>query len=417
MIRGGSWAKDSGRCRSAYRGSDAPETRDLALGFRVLRVVTPQAPSPAVAPFGATQAKAHQQAWADYLGVPVETTNSIGMKFAVIPPGEFMRRMGKEAHQVTLTRPFELGVCEVTQEHYQRVMGATPSAFKGKQNPVEQVNWDEAVAFCGKLAALPAEKSAGYVYRLPTEAEWEYACRAGTKTEYSFGDSESKLGDYAWCGKNAGSTSHPVSGKKPNPWGLYDMHGNVWEWCQDLYGNFPNGPVIDPTGAASGSSWVRRGGSWINDARGVRSGGRQHSTPDSRHDVLGFRVLRSSIKKSQPPSQPAGQAPPPAVAPFNATTTKPNISNREFIGRWGTVGSRGQVTLYVTLSANAVVTTNDKPPSKGKWEIFGSEVRITMDDGKKRVVRSVGDKYRWYGVKPGGNWNDLTGDVRGFVRR
>ena len=228
---------------------------------------------------------------------------------------------GADAHQVTLTQGFELGVYEVTQEQYEQVMGTNPSQFKGPQNPVEQVSWDEAVEFCRKLSALPAEKQAGYVYRLPTEAEWEYACRAGTTTEYSSGDSDSELGDYAWYGNNSGDQqidalniwntdednyidrlsenncrTHPVGGKKPNGWGLYDMHGNVYEWCQDWYGSYPSGSVTDPTGAASGSLRVLRGGSWFNYSDYCRSAYRSGNTPDYRYINLGFRVLRSSIK-------------------------------------------------------------------------------------------------------------------------
>jgi len=133
--------------------------------------------------------------------------NSIGMRFVPIPAGTFTMGDAKHrpAHQVTLTKPFELGVYEVTQEQYEKVMGTNPSHFKGSQNPVEKVSWDDAVEFCRKLSALPAEKSAGYEYRLPTEAEWEYACRAGTTTTYSFGDSESELGAYAWYGNNSGN--------------------------------------------------------------------------------------------------------------------------------------------------------------------------------------------------------------------
>ncbi len=152
------------------------------------------------------------------------------------------------------------------------------------------------MSFCRKLSALPAEKKAGYVYRLPTEAEWEYACRAGTTTKYSFGDSESELSDYDWNNKNSGFISHPVGGKKPNGWGLYDMHGNVHEWCQDWYGDYPIGSTTDPTGAASGSDRVLRGGGWIFDARDCRSADRSRDAPEFRSDALGFRVLRSSIK-------------------------------------------------------------------------------------------------------------------------
>ena len=176
---------------------------------------------------------------------PNVITNSIGMKLVLIPAGEFL--MGspesdsdapdeeKPQHKVRISKPFYLGVTEVTQEQYERVMGENPSRFKGDpQRPVEKVSWEDAVAFCRKLS----EKE-GRTYRLPTEAEWEYACRAGSQTKWSFGDDDSALKEYAWYLDNADSTTHPVAQKKPNAWGLYDMHGNVWEWCQDWYGDVP----------------------------------------------------------------------------------------------------------------------------------------------------------------------------------
>ena len=223
--------------------------------------------------------------------------NSIGIEFKLLPGGVFTMGEGNETpHQVTLTNVFELGVYEVTQEQYEAVMGENPSRFKGAQNPVEKVSWDDAVEFCRQLSALPAEKASGYVYRLPTEAEWEYACRAGTTTVYSFGDSDSELGDYAWYDKNSGKTTHPVGGRKPNAWGLYDMHGNVWEWCQDRYGDLPSGSVTDPLGASSGSDRVYRGGSWSNFSGICRSAFRIRFTPVNRNLTSGFRVLRSSVK-------------------------------------------------------------------------------------------------------------------------
>jgi formylglycine-generating enzyme required for sulfatase activity len=164
------------------------------------------------------------------LGDPV--VNSVGMLLVPIPAGTFTMGEGKTAHKVTLTQAFRLGVYEVTQEQYQKVMGSKPSKCRGPQNPVYHVSWNDAVEFCRKLSSLTEEKAVGYVYRLPTEAEWEYACRAGTQTAYSFGDSQSELGDYAWYRKMPGSTTHPVGStqpvgsKKPNAWGLYDMHGN-----------------------------------------------------------------------------------------------------------------------------------------------------------------------------------------------
>ena len=221
----------------------------------------------------------------------------LGGEFTMGSPGTESDRIDNETqHGVSITKPFYLGVTEVTQEQYQKVMGTNPSQFKGPQNPVEKVSWADAVEFCGKLSAMPAEKTSGHVYRLPTEAEWEYACRSGTTTAYGFGDDASRLGDYGWFDGNSDSKTHPVGEKKPNAWGLYDMHGNVWEWCQDWYGDYPSGSATDPTGATSGSFRVGRGGSWNNFARSCRSAYRNRSAPGDRYDGLGFRVLRSSIK-------------------------------------------------------------------------------------------------------------------------
>ncbi len=224
--------------------------------------------------------------------------NSIGMRFVPIPSGTFT--MGETPddietpHQVTLTKGFELGVYEVTQAQYEQVMKNNPSNFKGAENPVENMRWDDAVEFCRKLSALPAEKAEGNVYRLPTEAEWEYACRAGTTTQFSFGDDESKLGDYAWYRENSAEKTHPVGSKLSNAWGLYDMHGNVWEWCQDVWhDDYPEGSVKDPRRGTSGSRRVIRGGCWYLPALSCRSPDRD-AGHNARSNVWGFRVVRSS---------------------------------------------------------------------------------------------------------------------------
>jgi len=236
-----------------------------------------------------------------------ESTNSIGMEFKLIPAGTFI--MGDASgeddetpHEVTLTKPFKMGVHEVTQAQYEQVMGVNPSKFKGadypvQDYPVETVTWDDAVEFCRRLSELPAEKEAGNVYRLPTEAEWEYACRAGTTTMYSFGDDESDLRNYAWYLRYSGGGTHPVGGKKPNAWGVYDMHGNVWEWCQDWYGDYPSGSVTDPSGAKSGSDRVFRGGSWSMTPEHCRSATRFGGFPWYRNGYLGFRVCLSPSGK------------------------------------------------------------------------------------------------------------------------
>ncbi len=211
------------------------------------------------------------------------------------PSGE-KGRYSEEGPQtkVTISRGFLMSKYEVTQAQYKAVMGTNPSSFKGDNKPVEQVSWHDAVAYCAKLTEK--EKAAGrlpvgYEYRLPTEAEWEYACRAGTTTAFSFGDDVSKLGEYAWYGGNSSSTTHPVGKKKPNGWGLYDMHGNVWEWCQDWYGNYPGGSVTDPQGPATGSYRVERGGYWRSFAGHCRSADRNGYGPGSRYRGLGFRPV------------------------------------------------------------------------------------------------------------------------------
>ena len=243
-------------------------------------------------------------------------TNSIGMKLAHIEPGEFLMgspktdedRVADEEpqHRVRITEPFHIGVYEVTQEEYQRVMGANPSFFcKGgrgqgevqgldtRRFPVESVSQECALEFCRKLSELPEEKAAGRVYRLPTEAEWEYACRAGSTTRYSFGDGSAGLGDYAWFRGNSENKTHPVGQKEPNGWGLHDMHGNVWEWCADRYGvdYYKQSAPDDPTGPRSGAAGVLRGGCWYDEAPDCRSAARGSDDPGDRILDNGFRVV------------------------------------------------------------------------------------------------------------------------------
>jgi len=269
-----------------------PKDPRLAL----LREQVEALPPLAIAPFDAKRAEQYQQAWADSLGVPINTTNSIGMRLVLIPPGEF--QMGSPAgdgvassdekphHNVRITKPFYLGVCEVTQEQYERVMAQNPSRFKGDpQRPVGYVSWTGAAEFCRKLS----EKE-GVTYRLPTEAEWEYACRAGTTTRYYFGDDEASLGEYACCGK-----THAVGEKKPNAWGLYDMHGNVWEWCHDWADEnyYAVSPTDDPPGPETGSIRSIRGGSIRFVARNCRAADRSGRGALTGWYALGFRVARS----------------------------------------------------------------------------------------------------------------------------
>ena len=242
--------------------------------------------------------KANVESTAAQTGSPSILSNSIGMDFKLVPAGTFT--MGsdsgnldeKPAHRVTLTNPFYIGVYEVTQDQYEQVMGVNPSQFRGRrQNPVEGVSWDDAVIFCRKLSALLNEKGASRDYRLPTEAEWEYACRAGTTTEYSFGDSKSRLGDFAWYHVNSESHTHPVGQKKSNGWGLHDMYGNVSEWVQTSHADYSNDSLTDPHDTSSGLYPVFRGGDWINSAESCRSACRRNFFSTARLNYLGFRIV------------------------------------------------------------------------------------------------------------------------------
>jgi formylglycine-generating enzyme required for sulfatase activity len=178
----------------------------------------------------------------------------------------------------------------VTQKQWRQVMGSNLSVFKdcGDDCPMENVSWDDAQEFIKKLN----QKESGAKYRLPTEAEWEYACRAGSKGRFCFGDEEAKLGEYAWCWVNSGNKTHQVGKKKPNALGLYDMHGNVWEWCQDWYGDYPASQVTDPTGPKAEENRVMRGGSWFMAPRDIRSSLRGKGKPDYRFEDVGFRVAK-----------------------------------------------------------------------------------------------------------------------------
>jgi len=247
-------------------------------------------------------------------------TNSIGMELVEIPAGKFTmgspagekhRIEGTEAQvRVTLTKPFGLGKYEVTQGQFKKVMDTEPWNGAGfvevktdKDCPATYISWDDATAFCEKLTAI--ERKAGKLsadeeYRLPTEAQWEYACRAGTTTAFSFGDDVSQLGEYAWFEGNADDAgeqyAHKVGLKKPNPWGLHDMHGNLLEWCSDWHDKKLSGGV-DPVGPGGGSYRSLRGGGWWDYPGLCRSASRSRIVRSYSGLSLGFRVARSQSVK------------------------------------------------------------------------------------------------------------------------
>ena len=235
---------------------------------------------------------------------PKNFTNSIGMKFVWISPGTFMMGSPKEEkergdnetqHKVTLTKGFYMGVYTVTQEQWKEVMGNNPSFFKGeKKLPVETVSWDDCQEFAKKLREKDKK-----LYRLPTEAEWEYACRAGTKTPFYFGatistDQANYNGNFTYGTSKKGvyrEKTTPVGSFPANAWGLYDMSGNLWEWCQDWYGDYPQNDVVDPQGPNTGQLRVLRGGSWNNFPQNCRSAYRVRLGPGLRDSFYGgFRL-------------------------------------------------------------------------------------------------------------------------------
>lgn len=235
-------------------------------------------------------------------------TNSIGMTFRRVDAGSFLMGspriasspfLSETQHLTTLTQDYYMGCTQVTQAQYQKVIRENPSVFPGKKHklnpsqssyPVENVSWYQAYAFCLFLSSLPEEKEAGRVYRLPTEAQWEYACRAGSTSAYCYGDDSSILDLYAWHGNNSSASTHPVGTKRPNAWGLYDMHGNVLEWCADWYAPYPNGTCTDPKGPATGYGRVFRGGSFDLCHQMCGSAFRSMNHPTYRMHNLGFRV-------------------------------------------------------------------------------------------------------------------------------
>ncbi len=251
-------------------------------------------------------------------------TNSVGMKFSLIPAGSFVmgspdggntsshypihsaepgRGSDEKQHYVTLTKSYYMQTTEVTQGQWLAVMGgANPSSFAscGMDCPVEQVSWNDARNFIDALNASENRTSChttpNTCYSLPTEAQWEYAARAGTVTAFYNGDiinpdgDDPNLDQIGWYDQNSGSKTHPVAQKLANSFGLYDMSGNVWEWCRDRDGAYPDDPVTDPTGDPTGSDRVIRSGGWFINARNARSAGRLRGTPGARSYFLGFRL-------------------------------------------------------------------------------------------------------------------------------
>jgi formylglycine-generating enzyme required for sulfatase activity len=246
---------------------------------------------------------------------PKEIKTQSGVAMVLVPDGWFVmgdaKGSGDEKPHKVYVSAFYMDKYEVTQEEYERVMGENPARWKGVKNPVEQVRWSDAAKYCNArsrregLEPCYDPKTWAYNpkangYRLPTEAEWEYAARAGTETRYSFGDNSSDVKNYAWFKENSGGRPRPVGQKLSNPWGLYDMHGNVWEWCEDFYqvDYYQKSPEKNPSGPSNGKKKVVRGGGWSSRADECRSAFRNneasvYSDVCFGFDVYGFRCVRS----------------------------------------------------------------------------------------------------------------------------
>jgi len=235
-------------------------------------------------------------------------TNHLGMRFVYIKPGTFMmgsppsergRKPDEQQHAVTITRGFYLQTTEVTQKQWKALMGPDHIPYFddcGDECPVDRISWEDAVAFIERLNAREKTDK----YRLPTEAEWEYACRAGTGTAFFTGENTrtecvlDPVADRAgWYCANAQGSIHPVARKQPNAWGLYDMHGNLYEWCRDWYGDYPEGPATDPAGPPDGETRVFRGGAWMYLVWHARSAHRRRHEPYFRNKYTGFRVAKT----------------------------------------------------------------------------------------------------------------------------
>ena len=275
--RGGSWYSYPWGCRSSNRGFDPPENSDNNLGLRLVLSHTPR------------ETATYQNEVLRVGNVSYRMKYVSGGTFTIGATSEMTEPFSNEepTHQVMLSS-YYIGETEVTQELWQAVMGYNPSCFKGDNLPVEYVSWDDCQAFISRLNSLTGKR-----FRLPTEAEWEFAARGGNQSRHTQYSGSSRVDDVAWCYDNSDYKTHPVKTKQPNELGLYDMTGNVWEWCQDWYGNYSSYAQTNPTGAGSGSYRVQRGGSWRFSPRDCRSSRRSSSSPGKSNDNIGLRLVLS----------------------------------------------------------------------------------------------------------------------------
>jgi hypothetical protein len=336
------------------------------------------------------------------------------MNLVPIPAGEFM--MGSPGDSgnfgerpqplVRITKPFYLGKYKVTQEQWQAVMGNNPSSFKGPQYPVEQVSWDDCQTFIAWLNAKFAPP--GKKFALPTEAQWEYACRAGSMAKYCFGDDISQLDDYAWYTKNSDGHSHPVGEKKPNAWGLYDVHGNVWEWCADCYqmAYYAQSPTDDPTGPKGTFLRVYRGSGWASFPGDCRSAARRQTIPGHGYHYLGLRVAlvaAASVSAQERPSlnqAPSAKehGPSGAAAVRNAPSVKGTT--------WRFPAAAGKTAASTVEFLDGGRFRWGGKPGEGFWKQDGNQITINVNGVTLFQLTLDGDTMR-------GTWERLAGNDAG----
>jgi formylglycine-generating enzyme required for sulfatase activity len=353
-------------------------------------------------------------------------TGAKPLEMVYIEPGTFM--MGSQSeevgrdddegpqHQVTLTNGFYMGKYEVTQAQWEAVMGSNPSYFSGKpNNPVEQVSWDDCQTFIQILNLLYPE----YTFRLPTEAEWEYTCRAGTTTRFYWGEdpNDTQIKDYTWYDSPSGTKE--VGGKLPNAWGLYDMSGNVWEWCQDWYGSYGSSSQINPTGPNSGSARINRSGSNSANVVNYRSAYRRPSTVNNRYDNIGFRLVLSLVSEpSDTPFPTPTVTPVPTITPLATSTPIPTSAipnfpkESEISGNWRgrSIVSSGPNQGFETIS---VITFHSNKTLEFDDSVFGS---VTGTYEYNEQTGRCSCNYSKSGSSPylGGSY-DYKGEVEGSI--
>ena len=411
--RGGIYSNEAQTLRSARREGSDPSNEDVSFGFRLVMLDEPEAlpveepeEEPPVGGGGA---------------VGEERTFSLPggaeMAFVWIEPGVFQMgspeseegRWSDEGplHEVEISTGFYLGKYEITQGQWEAVMGTTPWAGEGYWSHPAYISWSDVQAFVGRLNAALGDS----LYRLPSEAEWEYACRAGTQTRWSFGDDASQLGDYAWYRANAWDVgedyAQPVGTKRPNAWGLYDMHGNVWEWVQDRYGwdYYNSSPRVDPLGPSSGSYRVVRGGAFDSDARGLRSAARVGLSPGLRNASIGARLVRIG-RPGEVLIDPPEEVPEEAL-PVEEPE-EPPVGGGGAVGEDRTFSLPGGAEMAFVWIAPGVFQMGSPESEEGRWDDEGPlhEVEISQGFYLGKYEITQGQWEAVMGTTPwAGEWN------------